>query len=114
VSAGADGVPGTPDDVTQVPGTFSIFGGTITSVSAYSHSGSAAANSTTQITLTFTANQSSVVIAYGLHLSARADWGITNSSSSVSGSLHHFVAAFPGVGSGMATLAISAPFVIVA
>lgn len=100
--------------VTQLSGqSFSIFGGTITGVSGYSHFGSAAANSTTQITLTFTANQPSVVIAYGLHLSTQVDWGANNSSGFVSGSLKHFVAAFPGVGSGMQSLAISAPSLIV-
>ena len=42
VTAGHDGVAGTPDDITQIPGVFTLFGGTISGVSAYTTTGTLA------------------------------------------------------------------------
>ncbi|HEY5947300.1 MAG TPA: hypothetical protein VIV40_17470, partial [Kofleriaceae bacterium] len=55
VTAGPDGSIGTADDnITQVPGDFWLFGGTITGVSAYTVSGSYDGTSQTAISISFT------------------------------------------------------------
>lgn len=76
--------------VTQLGGQFfTIYGGTITGVSAYSFTGSYAGSSQTGITITYTANQSNVVIAWGGHIATRLDWGLNNSAIGLSGSPYH-------------------------
>ena len=92
--AGFDGVAGTSDDLTQIPGVFTLFGGTgiqITNVSAYSLvSGSYAGDSTKSITITFTAgNSSTAVLAWGGHIATRLDWGINNAAPDINGSPYH-------------------------
>jgi hypothetical protein len=87
----------TPDDpnvtgesVTPVENaTFSCFGCVITSVSAFSLSGSYAGDSTTSITLDFTASQANPVIAWGAHVATRQDWGFENSAVAINGSPYH-------------------------
>ncbi|PYT01833.1 MAG: hypothetical protein DMF63_03075 [Acidobacteria bacterium] len=82
-----------PDDpnstVTQIPGSFRIWNGDITGVSAYTLTGTYAGTSETSITLTFTATDDNVVIAYGGHISTRIDWTIAGSAISISGSPYH-------------------------
>ena len=77
--------------VTPIPGNFTLFGGTITAVSAYSYStgtgfvGDKSAN----ITITFTATQANPVLAWGGHIATRANWGPANSAVAISGSPYH-------------------------
>jgi len=71
---------------------FTIWNGTITNVSAYTITGDTlpyGGTSQTSITITFTANASDVVIAWGGHISTRLDWTIAGSAISISGSPYH-------------------------
>jgi hypothetical protein len=89
VANGQDQAPGGGDDITQIPGSFSLFGGTITAVSGYTLSGSYAGDSTTFITISFTSNVTNPVLAWGGHIATRPDWGLANSAISISGSPYH-------------------------
>ena len=73
----------------QIPGNFSLFGGTITGVSSYNLINSYSGDSETQITITFTASQNNPVLAWGGHIATRGDWGQNNSAVSISGSPYH-------------------------
>jgi hypothetical protein len=77
--------------VTQIPGqVFTMWGGTITSVSSYTLSGSYLGNSSTRITITFTASQSNPVLAWGGHIADRNDWALMGGSASdINGSPYH-------------------------
>lgn len=113
VTAGFDQIAGTADDITQIAGSFSCFGCTITSVSAYSFTGATTGDSTKSITLTFTAQKDAIVIAYGAHISTRSDWGSANSAINISGSpYHNYVVDFPGANQGNRDLQLSADAVI--
>jgi hypothetical protein len=113
VAAGFDGVPMTSDDITQISGSFSCFGCTFTGVSGYSLSGSTAGDSSKTLTLTFTADKTAIVIAYGSHISTRADWGLANSAINISGSpYHNYIVDFPGANGGSRDLQLSAAAVI--
>ena len=113
VANGADLMPGTPDDITQIPGQFSCFGCTITAVSSYTRTGLTTGDSSKSLTITFTANQANIVIAYGAHISTRVDWGIDNSAIAISGSpYHNFVVDFPGANSGSRDLQLGADAVV--
>mgnify|MGYP003350386752 CR=1 FL=1 len=62
--------------VTPAAGSFTLFGGTITAVGAYS--GGAAfptGDNARRITITFTAAVANPVLAWGGHIAARTDWG---------------------------------------
>jgi len=82
-----------PDDpnigIAQIPGVFTMWGGTITGVSAYAVTGSYAGDSSTSITITFEATATSAVLAWGGHIASRADWGQGNSAVNISGSPYH-------------------------
>jgi hypothetical protein len=113
VANGFDEAPGGGDDITQIPGSFSCFGCTITGVSGYTRSGDQSGDSSKTITITFTANQANIVIAYGAHISTRSDWGLQNSAINISGSpYHNFIVDFPGANSGSRDLQLSAAAVI--
>ncbi len=103
-SATADVLPGSPAGtpflipadsnvtgagVTQIAGNFTMYNGTITLASAYTLSGSYAGDSSTSITLTFTASDPTVVLAWGGHIASRVDWGANNSAVAISGSPYH-------------------------
>jgi Carboxypeptidase regulatory-like domain len=77
--------------VTQLGGQFlRMYNGTITGVSAYSMSGSYASTSQTSFVVTFDVGADpNVVLAFGGHISRRADWGIDNAAASLSGSPYH-------------------------
>ena len=75
--------------VTQIPGVFTLFGGAISAVSPYTLSGSYAGDSSTRITVTFTASDDTSVLAWGGHISSRQDWGMANSAVSITGSPYH-------------------------
>ena len=77
------------DDITQIPGVLTLFGGEITNVSAYTLDGSYAGDSSTSITVSFEADVATPVLAWGGHISTRKDWGATNSAISISGSPYH-------------------------
>jgi hypothetical protein len=72
--------------VTQLPGVFALFGSTITGISGYTFIGSYSGRSTTQITLTFTANQTNSVLAWSGHLASRIDWVLAGTAAEVNGS----------------------------
>jgi len=83
--------------VTQRAGVFVLFGGTLTSASAYQYVGSFNGRSSAAITLTFTANTSNPVLAIGGHLASANDWGGAGSgASSVSGTLQTRLYSFNG------------------
>jgi hypothetical protein len=77
--------------VTQIGGQlFTMWGGTITSVSAYTLTGTYAGDSSTKITITFTANTVNPVLAWGGHIADRNDWaGQGGSASDIAGSPYH-------------------------
>ena len=82
-------------------------------MSAYTLSGSTAGDSSKTFTLTFTANSTTIVLAYGSHISTRADWGLANSAVNISGSpYHNFVVDFPGANGGSRDLQLSATAVL--
>lgn len=89
VTAGHDGIPGTMDDITQVPGVFTYFGGTIDSVSGYTMTGTFEGASENSITVTFTPDAVDSVLAWGGHISTRVDWGAANSAVAINGSPFH-------------------------
>jgi hypothetical protein len=89
VTKGPDGIPGTADDITQIPGNFSIWNGTITSVSSYLLNGSYSGDSWTLVSVTFTANSSDAVLAWGGHIATRTDWGASNTAISMTGFPYH-------------------------
>jgi uncharacterized repeat protein (TIGR01451 family) len=68
---------------------FTMYNGTITAASAYTVTGTYAGDSSTSITLTFTATGSNALLAWGGHISTRKDWGLTNSAVAVPGSPYH-------------------------
>jgi uncharacterized repeat protein (TIGR01451 family) len=77
--------------VTPVAGNLTMFGGTITAVSAYSYANGAgfAGDKTARISITFTASQANPVLAWAGHISTRADWGANNSAVAIPGSPYH-------------------------
>jgi hypothetical protein len=87
VAAGPDGVAGNGDDVTPLAGNFTLYGGNITAVSAYSHSGTFAGDSSASITISFTTTVANPVLAWGGHISRRLDWG--QGAVNISGSSYH-------------------------
>ena len=89
VTKGQDGIIGNSDDITQIAGLFTMFGGTITSVSGYSLSETYAGDSSTSVTISFTSSTATPVLAWGGHIATRTDWGQTNSAISISGSPYH-------------------------
>ena len=94
VTAGEDGNPlTTGDNITQIPGVFTLFNGNALSVlnpgSAYTLSGTYAGNSSTSLKVQFTATSDIAVLAWGAHISTRLDWGAANSALAINGSPYH-------------------------
>lgn len=77
--------------VAQVAGNFTIYGGTITSVSPYSYPDGTGfdGDKKARISITFTASQDNPVIAWGGHIATRSDWGQEGSAINISGSPYH-------------------------
>ncbi len=76
--------------VTQIGGqVFTMWGATITGVSAYTLNGDYNGTSETTITITFKADATTAVLAWGGHIATRADWGIGRSAVSIPGSDYH-------------------------
>jgi hypothetical protein len=115
VAAGYDGISMTADDITQIGGSISCFGCTITAISVPTFVSDTSGDSSKFVTITFTAQQSNVVIAYGSHISTRQDWGVGHSAIFISGSpYHNFVSAtsIPDTNNGNRDLQLSAEAVI--
>jgi hypothetical protein len=74
VALGPDGTGGTADDIVQIPGVFTLFGGTLQSISGYTVSGSYDGTSSTSVTVSLTAAVANPVLAWGGHIAARVDW----------------------------------------
>ena len=70
---------------TQAPGAITIWNGTITSI-VYGSSDAAGKRS---VIVTFTATNSTVLLAWGGHIASQIDWGVGNSAGSISGSPYH-------------------------
>jgi len=77
--------------ITQLGGSFTLYGGTITTVSGYSYDDGSgfAGDKSARITVTFTTSVANPVLAWGGHISSRADWGANNSAVAISGSPYH-------------------------
>jgi uncharacterized repeat protein (TIGR01451 family) len=82
---------GSGSPITQAPGVFTLFGGTITGVSSYSYPNGAGfvGDKSARITVTFTASVANPVLAWGGHIAARQDWGALLSAVAISGSPYH-------------------------
>lgn len=76
---------------TQIPGNFTLYGGTITAVSAYTYDTGTGfvGDKSARLSITFTASAANPVLAWGGHIATRADWGMTGSAISISGSPYH-------------------------
>jgi uncharacterized protein (TIGR03382 family) len=89
VAIGPDDIAGTADDITQIPGVFTLFGGTITGVSGYTLTGTYSGSSSTSITIHFTTTVANPVLSWGGHISTRVDWKPEPTASSIPGSPYH-------------------------
>jgi uncharacterized repeat protein (TIGR01451 family) len=69
----------------QVPGCISIWNGTITNIQY----GTADATGQRSVIVTFTAADSTVLLAWGGHIATQVDWGAGNSAGAISGSPYH-------------------------
>ena len=94
VTNGPNGVPGGGDDITQIPGNFTIWGGTITNVTLGTFTGTYAGSSMRQIVITFTSTVTNPVLSWGGHISTRIDWGIGFSAIDIAGSPYHMRLSF--------------------
>jgi len=77
--------------ITQIPGVFTLLGGDITGVSAYSYVNGTGfvGDKSARITITFTADVPNPVLVWGGHISTRNDWGPNDAAVSISGSPYH-------------------------
>ena len=77
--------------VTPIAGNFTLYGGTITGVSAYTYANGTGftGDKSAKITITFTASQANPVLAWGGHIATRKDWGAGNSAVAITGSPYH-------------------------
>ena len=71
-----------------------LFGGTISGISYFSQGNLTASKSETQISVTFTADSQTAVLAWGGHIASRLDWGYEpggdpRSAGGISGSPYH-------------------------
>src|SRR5262249_52440204 len=85
-----------PDDSNvqpdQLPGVFSLWGGTITGTGLYTLNGLFTGDSSTSISLTFhtDADGGTGVLAFGAHLAVDGEWdGLSNGSHDISGAPFH-------------------------
>jgi uncharacterized repeat protein (TIGR01451 family) len=77
--------------VTPADGNFTLYGGTITAVSAYSYANGTgfSGDKSARLTITFTASKVNPVLAWGGHIATRLDWGAGGSAVAISGSPYH-------------------------
>jgi uncharacterized repeat protein (TIGR01451 family) len=92
---GRDDIGGNDDDITQVPGEFTVWGGTIAMVGGYNYPADFSYTGAHEITLTLriVANADSVVLAWGGHMASRLDWGNANGVVNLNGSPYHMRAS---------------------
>jgi uncharacterized repeat protein (TIGR01451 family) len=69
----------------QVPGCISIWNGTITNIQY----GTTDQTGQRSVIVTFTAADSTVLLAWGGHIATQVDWGAGNSAGAISGSPYH-------------------------
>jgi uncharacterized repeat protein (TIGR01451 family) len=69
----------------QVPGCINIWNGTITNISY----GATDAIGQRSVIVTFSATNSTVLLAWGGHIASQIDWGAGNSAGAISGSPYH-------------------------
>ena len=88
---GRDDIAGNDDDITQIPGVFTVWGGTIISVDGYNYPAGFAYTGSHEITLTLriVATADSFVLAWGGHMASRLDWGNANGVVNLNGSPYH-------------------------
>jgi hypothetical protein len=78
--------PNTNSPIVQTPGVITMWNGTFSGAATYSaYDGS----EHRQLNITFIANASTVVFAFGGHVAWAGDWGPGNSAGNVSGSPYH-------------------------
>lgn len=87
-------IPGLPENAFNAlpvaQRRMTMYNGTITSMVYTNPQGDLSqAQSSTRITINFTAANSTVVMAWGGHIARAADWGAGNSASGISGSPYH-------------------------
>jgi uncharacterized repeat protein (TIGR01451 family) len=70
---------------TQVPGCIQIWNGTITNIQY----GTMDQTGQRSVIVTFTAANSTVLVAWGGHIATQVDWGAGNSAGAISGSPYH-------------------------
>ena len=66
-----------------------LFGGTISNVAYVTQGDLNDANASTSINVTFTADSSNAVLAWGGHIAQEVDWGINKSAGGINGSPYH-------------------------
>lgn len=77
--------------ITQIAGSFTLYGGSITTVDSYTYpEGSGFSGDTSaRIVIHFTTTAANPVLAWGGHIATRANWGNLNSAVAISGSPYH-------------------------
>jgi hypothetical protein len=77
--------------VTPIAGNFTLYGGTISSVSAYSYPDGTgfAGDKSARLSIIFTPTVANPVLAWGGHIATRGDWGATGAAVSIPGSPYH-------------------------
>jgi hypothetical protein len=81
--------PNIAGDITQEAGDFTIWGGSVDSLSIYTLTGNFTGDSSTNIDLFFIPASTEVVIAWGGHIASSVDWGPGSSAGMISGSPYH-------------------------
>ena len=97
---------------TQVPGVFTLFGGTITSLSAYGTTTCGTGNQFQSITINFTASAADEVLAWGGHIASDFDWGPNTGAEAISGSPYHMAQQSCSFGCGAQDRSLKASGVI--
>jgi hypothetical protein len=73
----------------QDPGSFALYGGTITAVGPAYTAGGTASDATEAIAVTFTTTVANPVLAWGGHIASHLDWGDGNAATAIPGSPYH-------------------------
>lgn len=85
-TVGTAAIPADPDlGFVPIAGQFTLFGGTIDSVGAYFTPGT----DVRAISVTFTPDQASAILAWGGHISSPLDWGDGTTAADIHGSPYH-------------------------
>ena len=73
----------------QDPGSIIMYGGSLTGISGYTNPPNYIGDTSTSVTIYFTASSTDAVIAWGGHIAERDDWGEDNSAVAIPGSPYH-------------------------